>query len=319
MAFSSNHSSNTDKLISETNNKLKEGFKTLCCNLSNIAEVNSDYEFIPVYEYKELYASSFNIDAPLINFTIVNTEITFTLSNNVYNICDGFTEHLDAIIGFIYEDSVGREHKTLFGTYTTDFSNFTPEKSYIVRITLIHSSGYIVVYDLNIMTDRSNNIATANVVNIYSNTNISNVSTSTLGRIPTSYEVMVADILEIKKDGVFFKYVDMQGADYTPTQCLSYNPVMPFTTLNLPKLKVEYNSVEHVYLESAAMAAPILGNSVHSISYFVTSGTVEIIIGGVSHTIPANIYATITANTLIAESFDVDATSGKVYITITRP
>lgn len=42
MAFSSNHSSNTDRLISETNNKLKQGFHNLCCKLDSLG--SKDYE-----------------------------------------------------------------------------------------------------------------------------------------------------------------------------------------------------------------------------------------------------------------------------------
>ena len=319
MSFSNTSQSSTDRLISETNNKLKEGFKSLCCQLSNATEAGASYQFVPVYEYKELYSSSFASNGPIINFTILEDEITFTLSDSVYNICDEFAIENDSIIGFVYEDSVGREYKDAIGAYTTSFADFQPNKMYTIRITLIRSSGYQIVYEINVETDGSNNITTASTRNTYSNTNISNVNTSTIGRIPTSYEVMVADILEVRVNGEFVKYVDMEGADYVPTYCLSYNPVMPFTDMNLPKLKVEYNSVDHIYLEAAAMVTPIIGNTVHSISYFVTNGTAEITIGTTSSTIPANVYATITASTLIAEDFSVDATSGKVYITITRP
>jgi len=306
----------SQKTLYSIQQELKSGFKNLCCKLD---ASGSTYNFIPVYEYRQLGATSFSTQVGSSNLMEIDgSNITFTPSSDVYDICDNYElvqDNLSTIVMF-YEDSLGRNHE-INGVTTINFANY-PNKTIKARIHSYRSSGYKQIEELIIRIDDSPEIFGASILRVYTNTNVSNIQAVVInGLIPTPYEIMVKDILEVRKNGEFEKYVDLNGDDYTPTYCLSYNPVMPFTSLDVPELKVNYDEVE--YVEVTASTLSILADTVHTISILSNGGTTDISIdNNLATALLDGQSITFPFSTLNKHAIDISPVS-KAYVSLIKP
>lgn len=309
----------SQKTLYSIQQELKSGFKNLCCKLDTSG---STYNFIPVYEYRQLGATSFSAQVGSSNLMeIVEGNITFTPSSHVYDICDNYKLVEDPLstIAMYYEDSLGRNYE-INGSTTINFANY-PNKRIKARIHSYRSSGYKQIEELIITVDGSSEVSGASVVRVYTNTNVSNIQDGVVmnGLIPTPYEIMVKDILEVRKNGEFEKYVDLNGNDYTPTYCLSYNPVMPFTSLDVPELKVNYDEVEYLNLDSGT-SLTILPDTVHMVSILSRNATTDVVIdGGSTSLIVDGQSVTFPFSTLNKNTIKITPSGGKAYVSLIKP
>jgi hypothetical protein len=311
--------SNTQNM-GELNKNLRQLNDGICCLTEATTTSTSDYEYIPVYEFIELYTNTFAREAsPFFSYTPTEDGgVTFTLSSTVSNICSEFSEDNDPVIGYVYEDSAGRVLRGQFIPFDVSFRAFGPSKNFTIHITITRTSGFIQTHELIIYTDAEGVIDSIIPQNVYSNTNRSNGNINLFGLIPTTYEVMVQDILEVRQNGTFLKYVDLAHADYTPRYCLSYNPVMPFSSMYVPKLNVTYNNASYTEVSSITENFPV--ETFHIFSVFCISGTVTLSIGGAAPIpVPVGLSLTYPFTSLNTEEFVIDATSGVAYISTTKP
>lgn len=309
----------SQKTLYSIQQELKSGFKNLCCKLD---ASGSTYNFIPVYEYRQLGATSFSPQVGSSNLMeiIDNNKIKFTPSSDVYDICDNYQLVVDPLstILMYYEDSLGRNYE-INGVTEIPFGNYS-NKTIKARIHSYRSSGYKQIEEFIITVDGSSEISGTSVVRVYTNTNVSNIQDSVVmnGLIPTPYEIMVKDILEVRKNGKFEKYVDLNGNDYTPTYCLSYNPVMPFTSLDVPELKVNYDEVEYLNLYSGTPLT-ILPDTVHTISVLSYNGKTDISVdGGTAASLLDGQSITFPFSTLNKNNIDI-IPSAKAYVSLIKP
>lgn len=316
---SSSTQTSSEKLFSELNKNLRQLNASVCCQNAQSSEASDDYEYIPVYEYKQLYTSTFSTTPRSSNLIeISNGNVTFTASSDVSNMCDSWSVEQDIIYPITYyEDSLGRSFE-MNGTTTVNYQSYI-DKEIKVRLHVHRASGFKQIHELLINTNSGGNVVTAIVNRVYSNTNVSNIEDTVImaGLIPTPYEIMVKDILEVRRNGAFVKYVDLSHNDYSPTYCLSYNPVMPFTSLDVPELKVNYDAVEYVEVTSSTLS--ILSDTVHTISILSSGGTTDISIdGGTAASLLDGQSITFPFSTLNKNAIDITPVS-KAYVSLIKP
>jgi len=309
----------SERLLSEIANKIKTTNHELCC-ISELLDGGST--LIPVYEYHRL-----STDGPTTNssdnlyFTITGTRLTLNfkvVDFDVNNFCDGFvTPHIsDSVESSIYEDSLGR---TFISQTTTpiiaDFANF-PNLTITLQYTIELVKGFRHTFQTIISTD---NTGVPSLVTTWlpvkSNSNLKDKSAYSNS---LAYEQPIADLLEVWKAGVFIKYIDLDHNDYVPTQCLSYDPVLPFKDYVVEPLTGIYNTPQLISVNNSTET--IVANSVHSIHYFVTAGTPTITINGVAITLAVGDKDTIEGTGLL--NLDVEFTCGSgdtIVLTITKP
>jgi hypothetical protein len=303
----------SQKTLYSIQQELKSGFKNLCCKLD-------DYEYIPVYEFLTIETGSYSgSTSSSLYYEIFSGTITFNQSADVFSYCSGDTLVLnDYIQSISWMDSLGMSGNSLtpfepYSPFSIDYSKFS-SKEVTLRIRIQRSSGFTQVMDILLTIDSSSEISFVESTFTYTNSNTSN-STS-LGYAGVKYEIMVADILEVRKNGAFVKYVDLSHNDYTPTYCLSYNPVMPFTSLDVPELKVNYDEVEYLNLVTPLS---ILPDTVHTISILSHGGKTDISIdGGLAATLLDGQSITFPFSTLNKNAIDISP-ANKAYVSLIKP
>lgn len=305
----------SQKTLYSIQQELKSGFKNLCCKLD-------DYEYIPVYEFLTIETGSYsgNTSASLY-YEIFGGTIKFNQNADVYSFCSRDTLVLnDYIHSISWMDSLGRSGNSLthfepYSPFSIDYSKFS-SKEVTLRIRIQRSSGFTQVMDILLTIDSSSEISWAERTFTYTNSNTSN-STS-IGYAGVKYEIMIADILEVRRNGAFVKYVDLSHNDYTPTYCLSYNPVMPFTSLDVPELKVNYDEVEYLTL-TLGTPLSILPDTVHMVSILSRDGPTDVVIdGGPTAVIVDGQSVTFPFSTLNKNTIDI-TTSAKAYVSLIKP
>lgn len=313
-----------NKTLFSIDRRLEAGFKSLCCSLAN----GPGTQLIPVYEYR-IYYSALLSDGVLgvpyypYSYILQATQIDFTFGANVTDMCSDFSEAQDPIqLEIVYRDSIGRTIYSSGGgaTLTVPTADY-PEYTIKFQIEIQRTSGFRQVLEGTYEIDNTGAVIDNTLINlqVYSNSNTSN-GTNPNGILPVTYEVPVKDIYAIFTNGVFVKYIDMAGADYTPTYCLSTNPVMPFTSLDYEVLQPIYdtNVVQLVSNSSFTLNA----NTVHNVTFTVMSSTLDLTIGATSVSgLPTGTTQTLSASKLINEAitFDTSGSGGSVVITYTIP
>lgn len=312
----------TERLLSETNNKLKQGFHNLCCKLDS---TTSNFTATPVYVYRKVYAPIFSTTAPTPLLITYDGEgsLRFQYTGDVYNLCDEFGVISDQICSFIYEDSTGfKQSNGTIGDFIKDYSKLlglysTSTKQFYFKITLVRTSGFQQVCIGSFIIDNGE-FSDIEIKDTFTNTNVSNIDTITFnGLIPTPYEVMVEDILEIRENGIFLKYVDLNHTDYTVPEgvCLSYNPVMPFTELADISLPVTYNTINRYKIINDFVT--FSADTMHKISYSVISGEGTIEIDLATSIAPAGISETFEATTLLSNQIGIISPDAGTTIIVT--
>lgn len=315
------------KTLFSIDRHIEAGFKNLCCK---IADTQSDYEFVPVYEYMTLYT---NIISDIVDagedyypytFDKNVSDITFSFGTNVFNTCLLYTEQSDPIQSEItYRDSLGR---TIYSTGRTTLvipTDVYPNYTVQFQLEILRSSGFMQVFEGTYELDNSGTVIddSLTIIKTYSNSNVCNSSFNAVnGLIPLSYELMVADIYAVFTNGVFVKYIDIDGNDYVPTGCLSLNPVMPFTPLTYPQITPIYNTTLVNLVSNSTFT--INANTAHSVSYVVTTNTLDLTIGVNTVTgLPKDTQQSINSTVLIDEdiTFDTTGAAGVVVVTYTIP
>lgn len=311
------------KTLFSIDRHLEAGFKNLCCALAN----GPGTQIVPVYEYHTLYVQGpvDSVDAGLVYYPIISereaNQLVFTFGDDVSAMCDEFSAYSDALQHeVVYRDSVGRTIYSSAGVLTiptTDYSEYTIK----FQIEIQRTSGFRQVFEgvYEISNAGAPIDDTLAILQVYSNSNTSN-GIPNVGIIPVTYEVHVKDIYAIFTNGVFVKYVDMAGADYTPTYCLSTNPVMPFTSIDYEILKPVYDTNIVRLVSNASFT--LNANTVHSLTFTVMSSTLDLTIGATTVTgLPTGTTQTLSASNLITDAitFDTSGSGGSVAITYTIP
>jgi hypothetical protein len=324
--FSNSQSPELNKLISETNNKLKHLNTNICCKLDNID--NTKTESIPVYAYT-------NIEQPKLKFTanptdlINNTDVFLyqtgstralvipkaSICNCISGVNDNgdFTPDLD-IAGqkISYVDSKG-------GSYTNEYEgniSFNlpvyaydqPEKIYF-SIRLERKSGFVIIYEgyyIIIDAEIEDFDPVTNeyfkVESIISNTN--NVHNRTPDDLPNHYyQFKLAEYIE-KRVNDIVTYTTRSGTPITIAsfQCLTYAPIEAFKPLNINIPTLSFNSIKQRIVTYPSILT-IPANTAHSISYKVLAGTVPISIDSVSSTYAINETGEEIASTFLNKNY----------------
>jgi hypothetical protein len=305
------------KILYSIDNKLKSGFNSLCCKLSNNTSI------VPVYEYVDVQAPSLTGNhTDDIYYTISSTNLTLASKGTVAlaNLCGDFEDYSDSVSNMKYEDSLGNYAYFYQGTssITIPYASFISKEFYAI-VTIYLNSGFIYSYRLNMLTSAG---GVPSVVESFVLTSNSNSSSQNLWVNTLAFQKPLADALEVWEDGSFSGYVDINThLPFTPHYCLSYDPVQPFKTFDEERVTPIYNNVRHLYLGNN-QSTTIPADSAHEISFHVLGGACSVSINAVSVTLPVTAKDTITATTLINYEVIVTAPAGVanlVYVKIIEP
>ncbi len=310
--------------MGELNKNLRTLNQSICCLNNSTSAANSNYTATPVYVYKKVYTPIFSTTDPSpLLITDGEGSIRFQYTGDVYDMCSEFGVISDPICTFIYEDSTGfKQSNGAVGNLIKDYSKLlglyaASTKQIFFKITLVRTSGFQQVCIGSFIIDNgdfSNIIISDN----FTNTNVSNIDTIALGGlIPTPYEIMVEDILEIRENGIFLKYVDLNHTDYTVPEgvCLSYNPVMPFTELVDITIPITYNTISRYVVINGSKT--FSENTFHKISYSVISGVGTIEIDGDGTSLLAGLSETFEATTLLNKEVVITSPDAGTTIIVT--
>lgn len=307
--------STTPVLFGELNKNLRKVNDTLCCLNS------SDFEYIPIFEYKKVSAESFtNNPADRLNYAISGTQVIFNakISEMTLASCAGVEQdYRDNINYFEYSDNTGVHIIDQLTEYiTVDFSNFI-SKTITGRINIGTNTGFKISYGFVVTT---NNLGVPSIFINYAL--LQSNSNAVGGNNSTSYFIEKEDLLEVRKSGVFVKYVRLEDhIDYLPTCYLSYKPVEPFTPLTFEIEKPVYNTTEVYYLnDTSGGGSPLVlnANTVHSVSYAVYGGFGTIDLDGTSSiTVPAGVADKIEATTTINNIITITAPAITDFVAVT--
>lgn len=303
----------TAQNTNELNANLRKLNQTMCCIASG--EGSSDYEYIPVYEYRQVQVpgiSASSSDDLYYQISGTNFSIAWKSNINCTDFCGDFLlpPFQDSINNVIYRDSLGRFIESQ-SPISVSFTNFINKDIY-ATVTITLNSGFTFTTFFYILTNGTGQPTATERFYPKSNTNSNNqyVWVNLL-----SFKVPISELLEVRQNGTFVNYIDKDThLPVVPTYCISYDPIPPFITFVEDILKPTYNACSHTLVSNSTLS--ILKNSVHSITYTVVSGSVDVTIDGVTTTLPAGISATIEATTLVnvAVSFTSSSTLNTVYV-----
>jgi hypothetical protein len=321
----------------ELNKNLRQLSTNICC-LTDTTSVKSDYEYVPVYEYVTgIYRIQYESIGAGRPFTVDITtpgQLTYNSIVNepipVYFYCtvaDIFPIN-DNVITATYEDTLGRKINLSITPSVINLSNY-PNTAYETKITHYYTSGIKVVMFGKVVIDPNGNLdPQSNFVN--SNTkyqiNINSSATKVLNELTISgsanipIEFPIASILEVRKDGSFLRYEDINHNPYTPTYCLSYRPIEFLQDFTSDSLEYRYDKTEHASIIGSVTYPP---NTIHIFSITAISGNVQLTLGATTPIgIPNGTSITLPATTLISNQIQVNVTGGSgssAYVTLIKP
>jgi hypothetical protein len=139
------------------------------------------------------------------------------------------------------------------------------------------------------------------------------------GSLNIPLEFPIASILEVRKDGSFLRYEDINHNPYTPTYCLSYRPVEFLQDFTPNSLDYRYDKTEHASIISSVTYPP---NTIHIFSITAISGNVQLTLDTTTIGIPNGTSITLPATTLISNQIQVTVTGGSgssAYVTLIKP
>lgn len=310
--------STTPILFGELNKNLRKLNDSMCCSL----ELLPDYEYVPIFEYRQVYAESFtNNPLDRLNYAYgESNDIIFnaiTLEQTLAS-CSGVQQaYSDNITHFEYSDSTGVHILDNLSEYiTVTYSNFI-SKTITGRINIGTNTGFKISYAFTVTTNGSGEPTLfINFASPQSNSNI------TGGGDKYAYTIKKQDLLEVRMGGVFVKYVKLEDhTDYVPTCYLSYKPVESFTPLDFEIEKPIYNTTEVYYLtDTSGLGTPLVipANSAHSVSYTVYGGFGTIDLDGTSSiTVPVGVSDKIEATTLLNNAITITAPAATDFVAVT--
>ena len=327
-----------EAVSSELNKNLRQLNTSICC-LTDTTSVKSDYEYVPVYEYViGLYRTQYETPGAGNPFTIDITtpgQLTYnTIVNQaipVYFYCtqDDIFPINDNVIAATYEDTLGRKINLDNVPSVINLSNY-PNTTYETKITHYYTSGIKVVMFGKVVIDANGNLGTTGSNFLNSNikyqTNINSAATKVLNDLTINnssnipIEFPIASILEVRKDGAFLRYEDINHNPYTPTYCLSYRPIEFLQDFTSESLEYRYDKTEHALIIGSVTYLP---NTIHIFSITAISGNVQLTLGATAPiVIPNGTSITLPATTLISNQIQVNVTGGSgssAYVTLIKP